>query len=143
VVVRRGVNTGKINEMTYDSHPYRRVALTRALLNTLELSDSGEVADWQLLKSVKEELSLKPDDSEDLINMIRSIEGVTVALFFEELMDMTIRVSIRSKVDSLDACEVAQVFDGGGHAKAAGIRMDGPIAEAREKVIAEVQKRLG
>jgi len=84
--------------------------MTRALLNTLELSDSGEVADWQLLKSVKEELSLKPDDSEDLINMIRSIEGVTVALFFEELMDMTIRVSIRSKVDSLDACEVGLVF---------------------------------
>jgi len=141
-LVRRGVNTGKINELTYDSHPYRRVALTRALLNTLEMSESGEIADWQLLNSVKKELNLKPDDSEDLINMIRSIEGVTVALFFEELPDMSIRVSVRSKVDSLDACEVAQVFGGGGHAKAAGIRMDGPIAEARLKVIAEVQKRL-
>ena len=141
-LVRRGVNTGKINEFTYDSHPYRRVALTRALLNTLEVSECGQLADWQLLKSVKTELSLKPDDSEDLINIIRSIEGVTVALFFEELMDDSIRVSIRSKVDSLDACEVAQVFAGGGHAKAAGIRMEGPIADARAKVIAEVNKRL-
>jgi len=141
-LVRRGVDVGKINELTYDSHPYRRVALTRALLNTLEMSSCGQIADWQLYQSVKDELDLKPDDSEDLINIIRAIDGVTVALFFEELKDQSIRVSIRSKMDSVDACEVAQVFGGGGHAKAAGIRMEGPITAARERVIAEVQKQL-
>ena len=143
-LVRRGVDTGKINELTYDSFPYRRIALTRELLNTLELSAGGAVADWQLHKSVKHDLNLKPDDSEDLIDMIRGIEGVSVALFFEELLDDgdAIRVSIRSKVGSLDACEVAQVFGGGGHAKAAGIRMDGPIESAREAVLAEVIKRI-
>ncbi len=65
-----------------------------------------------------------------------------MALFFEELFDESIRVSIRSKVDSVDACEVAQVFGGGGHAKAAGIRMEGPIEEARLKVLAEVKRRV-
>lgn len=141
-LVRRGVDTGKINELTYDSFPYRRVALTRELLNTLELSEGGAIADWQLLKSVKHELNLKPDDSEDLIDIIRSIQGVNVALFFEELMDDSIRVSIRSKVGSVDACEIAQVFGGGGHTKAAGIRMGGTIAEARIAVINEVAKHL-
>lgn len=141
-LVKRGLNTGKINELTYDSFPYRRVALTRELLNTLVLSESGEIADWQLLKSVKHDLNLQPDDSEDLIDIIRSIQGVNVALFFEELLDDSIRVSIRSKVGSIDACEIAQVFGGGGHAKAAGIRMPGPISEAREAVIREVSKHL-
>lgn len=142
-LVRRGVNTGKINELTYDSFPYRRIALTRELLNTLELSAEGAVADWQLLKSVKSDLNLKAEDSEDLIDMIRAIEGVNVALFFEELVETdAIRVSIRSKVGSIDACEVAQIFGGGGHSKAAGIRMDGPIEKAREAVIAEVIKHL-
>ena len=141
-LVRRGVDTGKINELTYDSFPYRRVALTRELLNTLELSADGAIADWQLLKSVKHELGLKPDDSEDLIDIIRSIQGVNVALFFEELMDDSIRVSIRSKIGSVDACEIAQVFGGGGHSKAAGIRMEGPISVARSAVISEVTKHL-
>jgi len=68
---------------------------------------------------------------------------VNVALFFEELLDSDlIRVSVRSKVGSVDACEVAQVFGGGGHAKAAGIRMEGPIEKAREAVIAEVIKQF-
>ncbi len=141
-LVKRGLNTGKINEQTYDSFPYRRVALTRELLNTLELSSSGEIADWQLLRKVKEDLDLQPDDSENLIDMIRAIDGVNVALFFEELMDDSIRVSIRSKMGSIDACEIAQVFGGGGHAKAAGIRMPGPISEARKSVISEVTKHL-
>jgi len=141
-LVNRGLNTGKINEQIYDSFPYRRVALTRELLNTLEISSSGEIADWQLLKKVKHDHDLQPDDSEGLIDMIRSIQGVNVALFFEELMDDSIRVSIRSKIGSIDACEIAQVFGGGGHAKAAGIRMPGPISEARSAVISEVSKHL-
>jgi len=141
-LVRKGVDTGKINELTYDSHPYRRVALTRELLNTLEISANGQLADWQLLKKVKHDLDLQPDDSEGLIDMIRSIQGVNVALFFEELLDDSVRVSIRSKVGSIDACEIAQVFGGGGHAKAAGIRMDGPMSVAREAVISEVVKHL-
>jgi phosphoesterase RecJ-like protein len=141
-LVNLGLNTGKINEQIYDSFPYRRVALTRELLNTLEISSSGEIADWHLLKKVKHELDLKPDDSEGLIDMIRSIQGVSVALFFEELMDDSIRVSIRSKTGSIDACEIAQLFGGGGHAKAAGIRMSGSIAEVRLAVISEVTKHL-
>ena len=141
-LVDLGLNTGKINEQIYDSFPYRRVALTRELLNTLEISSSGEIADWHLLKKVKHELDLKPDDSEGLIDMIRSIQGVSVALFFEELMDDSIRVSIRSKTGSIDACEIAQLFGGGGHAKAAGIRMSGSIAEVRLAVICEVSKHL-
>ena len=74
--------------------------------------------------------------------MIRSIQGVNVALFFEELMDDSIRVSIRSKTGSIDACEIAQLFGGGGHAKAAGIRMSGSIAEVRLAVISEVTNHL-
>ncbi len=142
-LVGRGLDVGRINELTYDSYPYRRVALTRELLNTLALSEDGVVADWQLLRSVKVELGLEPDDSENLIDMIRSIQGVTVALFFEELMDGGVRVSIRSKMGSVDACEIAQVFGGGGHSKAAGIRMDGSIGEVRSAVLAEVRRHVG
>lgn len=142
-LVGRGLDVGRINELTYDSFPYRRVALTRELLNTLELSEDGCVADWRLLRSVKVDLGLQPDDSENLIDMIRSIEGVTVALFFEELMDGGVRVSIRSKIGSVDACEIAQVFGGGGHAKAAGIRMEGSLGEVRDAVLAEVSRHVG
>lgn len=142
-LVRRGIDVGTINAKTYDNHPYRRIELLRALLNTLERSPDGKVADWQLPASVKTELQLKPEDSEDLIDHIRGIRGVIVAAFFEELFDGTIRVSLRCKDSSVNCCEVAQLFGGGGHARAAGIRIAGStMAEARIEVLEAVQNAL-
>ncbi|MBT8043697.1 MAG: bifunctional oligoribonuclease/PAP phosphatase NrnA, partial [Verrucomicrobiae bacterium] len=89
-----------------------------------------------------EQYNLKPEDSEDQIDLIRGIEGVVVAAFFEELSDGTIRVSMRAKDDSVNVCEIAQLFGGGGHARAAGIRMDDRLSEARDKVLAAISKAL-
>lgn len=138
----RGLAVGDINAKTYDNHPYRRIELMRALLNTLELSDNGKVAYWEMLDATRVQLALRPEDSEGLIDMIRAIRGVQVAVFFEELPDGKIRVSMRSKDRSVNVCEIASVFGGGGHALAAGIRMTGPLDSAKEKVLAEIAKNL-
>jgi phosphoesterase RecJ-like protein len=74
--------------------------------------------------------------------MIRAIEGVTVALFFEELPDGKIRISMRSKDPRVDASDVCGQFCGGGHALAAGIRMAGPLAEAKKQVLEAVCRAL-
>lgn len=141
-LVRRGLDVGGINALTYDNHPMRRVELMRALLNTLEVESEGRVAHWQLTMDTVRSLGLKPEDSEGLIDIIRAIQGVIVALFFEELDTGKIRVSMRSKDKRVDACKVCQQFGGGGHSLAAGIRMPGPIEEARRQVIAAVNEEL-
>lgn len=141
-LVRRGLKVGDINAKTYDSHPYRRVELLRRLLSTLQLSDDGRIADWKLVYSTQEELGLKSEDSEGLIDMIRAVDGVEVAVFFEELSDGMIRVSMRSKNKAINVCDVAKIFGGGGHAMAAGIRTEGTIEGVREVVLAELRKSL-
>lgn len=141
-LIRQGLDVGGINSSTYDNHPYRRVELMRALLNTLELKENGILAHWELADRTRLELDLKPEDSEGLIDIIRAIRGVKLALFFEELPDGKIRVSMRSKDRALDVCQIALEFGGGGHALAAGIRMPGPLAEAKAAVLAAIGKRL-
>jgi len=141
-LVSRGLDVAKINTLTYDNHPYRRVELTRELLNTLERSPDGKSANWELTQEVKERLELQPDDSEGLIDMIRAIRGVYIAVFFEELKDKSIRVSMRSKDKMIDVCEICQKFGGGGHALAAGIRMEGPLIAAKNLVMAEVASAI-
>ena len=137
-LVERGLAVGDINAKTYDSHPYRRIELLRALLNTLELSTDGKVAHWEMSDQLRIDLDLKPEDSEGLIDMIRAIRGVQVAVFFEELSGGKIRVSMRSKDRSVNVCDIATRFGGGGHALAAGIRMPGPMAEAKQQVLAAI-----
>lgn len=141
-LVRRGLEVGRINSLTYDSYPYRRIELMRGLLNTLELAAGGRVAHWELSLAMRRELGLKPEDSEGLIDLIRAIEGVVVAVFFEELEEGKVRVSMRSKDPRVDVCRVGSGFGGGGHAMAAGIRMKGPMSGARAMVLAAIEEEL-
>lgn len=141
-LIRRGLDVGTLNSQTYDNHPYRRVELMRALLNTLELSSDGLVANWELRDQTRLDLELRPEDSEGLIDIIRAIRGVQLAVFFEELPDGKIRVSMRSKDRRLDVCQIALEFGGGGHSLAAGIRMKGPIADAKALVLAAIRRRI-
>lgn len=138
-LVSRGLNVGEINQLTYDNQPYRKVELMRSLLNTLDRSDEGKLVWWDLSLETKKELGLVDDDTEGLIDFIRAVQGVVVAVFFEDLDGGKVRVSMRSKDRRVNASEVCGVFGGGGHALAAGIRMDGPIPAAREKVLAEIR----
>lgn len=139
-LIRRGLDLGAINSATYDNHPFRRVELLRALLNTLELSEDGTVAHWELRQETCRALGLLPEDSEGLIDTIRGIRGVQVAVFFEELPDGKIRVSMRSKDRRYDVCKIAMAFGGGGHALAAGIRMSGPMEQAKPLVLEAIRQ---
>ncbi|QTN31510.1 DHH family phosphoesterase [Akkermansiaceae bacterium] len=142
-LIRRGLDVGKINADTYDNSPFRKIELMRTLLNTLEISEDGKLAHWELRDAVRKDLNLKPDDSEGLIDLIRGVKGVRVAAFFEELEGGKIRVSMRSKDKGVNVCEVALQFGGGGHALAAGIRMAGPLEDAKTKVLAALSEALG
>lgn len=141
-LVRRGLDVGTINSNTYDNHPYRRLELLRALLNTLERASGGLVAHWTLDAATRVALDLRPEDSEGLIDFIRAIRGVQVAVFFEELPDGKSRVSMRSKDRRYDVCQIAAEFGGGGHSLAAGIRMKTPLAETRDLVLAAIDRRI-
>jgi phosphoesterase RecJ-like protein len=141
-LVRRGLDVGTINSQTYDENPYRRLELMRALLNTLERTPDGLVAHWTMRDQTRIDLELRPEDSEGLIDVIRAIRGVQVAVFFEELPDGKIRVSMRSKDRRYDVCQIATEFGGGGHALAAGIRMPGPIEEAKTRVLEAIRRRF-
>ena len=141
-LIRRGVDVGTINSKTYDELPFRRLELMRALLDTLERTPDGIVAWWELRDQTRKDLALRPEDSEGLIDVIRSIRGVQVAVFFEELPDGKIRASMRSKDRRLDVCKIAAQFGGGGHALAAGLRMTGPLAEAKARVLGAICQRV-
>ena len=141
-MVGAGLDVGALSSSIYHRRPLRKAVLLQRLFQTLELSGDNRVADWQLTAATKEELALKPDDSEDLIDHIRSIDTVQVAVFFEELPDGKVRVSSRSKDAGIDVCKICQKFGGGGHPLAAGARLPGPLANARQRFLQAIHEAL-
>jgi phosphoesterase RecJ-like protein len=83
-----------------------------------------------------------PEDNEGLIDHLRAVHGVIVAVFFEELSDGKVRLSMRSKDERVDVCGICQKFGGGGHTLAAGARVQGTLAEIEEKVLEETREAV-
>jgi bifunctional oligoribonuclease and PAP phosphatase NrnA len=137
-LVRMGVDVGRVSQQLYENYPRRRIELLRELLTTLRFEASGLVASFSLSLKTAAELHVLPEDNEGLIDHIRAIHGVIVAIFFEELSDGKVRVSMRSKTEKVDVSAICQQFGGGGHVLAAGARVRGTLQEVEQRVLKAV-----
>ncbi|HIG84818.1 MAG: bifunctional oligoribonuclease/PAP phosphatase NrnA [Verrucomicrobiales bacterium] len=138
-LLRMGADCGALSSAIYESYPYRRIELLKKLLGNLKMTVDDQVASWCLDLQTKEELSIKPEDSENLSDLIRGIDSVRVAVFFEELKDCSVRVSMRSKdVNLADVSKICSHFGGGGHPLASGARVHGKLHEVEEKVLNKI-----
>lgn len=141
-LVKAGVQVGWINQRIYERNPLRRLELLRALLNVLRFDSGNRLASFALTLETARSLQTIPDDTEGLIDTIRSLDEVVVAAFFEEMPEQVVRVSLRSKDPGMDVCAVCAEFGGGGHILAAGARIRGDLAEVQERVLRAIQTRL-
>src|SRR5437899_3561846 len=142
-LVRVGLNVGAISQQVYENYPRRRIELLRELLSTMRFNSDGRVASFALTLKTATERGVIPEDNEGLIDHLRAIRGVLVAVFFEELADGKVRVSMRSKSEKVNVCAICEKFGGGGHVLAAGARVRGSLAEVERKILEEVRDVVG
>ena len=134
-LVTAGARPAQIAEALWEHNPERVVRLTAEVLGTLELLAGGRLAVISCDRAMLERAGARPEDTENLINIPRGIDGVRVAVFFKALKDGAVRVSLRSRGD-VDVQGVAKAFGGGGHRNAAGCTIAGTVAEARPRLLA-------
>ena len=142
-LVRAGVDVGRVSQLTYENYPRRRVELLRDLLGTMRFEANDRVASFSLSLATAKKLGVLPEDNEGLIDHLRAIRGVIVAVFFEELADGKVRVSMRSKNEKVNVCSICEKFGGGGHLLAAGARVRGSLADVEKKILEEVRDVVG
>ena len=134
-LIRIGVDVGRVSQLLYENYPRRRIELLRELLGTMRFEGKGRIASFSLSLEMAKRLGVLPEDNEGLIDHLRAIQGVIVAVFFEELPDGKVRVSMRCKSEKADVCAICMKFGGGGHTLAAGARVRGTLAEVEQKVL--------
>lgn len=138
-LIRAGVNVGEVSQALYQSYPLRRVELLRSLLNSLELHVDNKFAMVTLPLEEVRRIGSRPEDTEGLIDHVRSIDSVLVAALIEETNAGEIRASLRSKTPSVNVAKICQQLGGGGHALAAGVRLDPPLGRAASQIRSAVE----
>ena len=141
-LIRRGVNVAALCRSLYENQPRRRLELLKHALVNAAFTSGDRVASFSLTLADVERLGVIPEDNEGIIDHLRSVEGVLVAAFFEEMEGGMIRLSLRSKDAGFDACALCGEFGGGGHRMAAGARIRGTLSEVRERVLSSIDDKL-
>lgn len=142
-LVRAGIDVGRVSQLIYENYPRRRVELLRDLLGTMRFDANDRIASFKLSLASAKKLGVLPEDNEGLIDHLRAIRGVIVAIFFEELSDGKVRVSMRSKSKKVNVCAICEKFGGGGHVLAAGARVRGTLEEVEKKILEEACDVVG
>ncbi len=122
------------------AHVYQAVTpaerlLQGRVLERMEFREDGRLALSWLDRRDFSEAGPGSEATEDLVNLLRDTSGVEAAVLLSELpgRNGSIKVSLRT-ASPHDATGVAGRFGGGGHARAAGCSVPGPMDEAKQRL---------
>ena len=73
--------------------------------------------------------------------MTLTVGGTEVAVILVEQASGQFKLSLRSRSD-VDCSKLAEIFQGGGHKRAAGATLDGPLEAAQARVLEVVRAAM-
>lgn len=140
-LLENNLDTSYIAMQVFDKTSKSKLMLVSKALNSLEFFLGSKVAVMKLMKNDFEESQADDEETEGLVEFARNIENVEVAILVKEVKENYYRVNLRSNTD-LDVSEIAALFNGGGHKKAAGCTFKGDFILNLNKIINEISKRI-
>lgn len=140
-LIDAGVKPTEIYDHLYLNFSYPRFRLMAGMLDKLELYLDDRYAVMQITQQDFERTGAAYSDTENLINECHRIDSVEASALFIDLKDGRIRCSLRSR-GPLDVSKIAAKFGGGGHTMAAGTFLPGPMENAKNLILTEMEKLL-
>jgi phosphoesterase RecJ-like protein len=118
-----------------------QIKLLQRGLNRLTFTPDGRIGWLYIVANDMAETGAEPEDLEGLVHYARNVDGVEVGILFKEMKDGSVKASLRS-AGTVDVSAIAQMYGGGGHVRAAGCRVDGPLKEAMARVIRTIEEAM-
>lgn len=141
-LMEAGADINLIRYNLWENEPYQRIQALSNVLNNLQVTEDGQLAWIKISQDEIRKFNLTNDDLESFVDYPRTIAGVEVALFLKETEENFVKVSVRTK-SVIDATFLAGLFDGGGHKRAAGFRVQGRLNEIEGQVIERFKIAMG
>lgn len=133
----KGIKVSQVYNEVYASQTRAKFELHRIALNRLEFLENGKVAFTYITKADEEKVGAQNGDYDGIVENGRDVEGVEVSIFLRET-DKGIKASLRSS-NYVNVSEVAMMFGGGGHIRAAGCNIQGNIEQVKSQIVNRVK----
>lgn len=139
-----GIDLQKISVNLYQSKLKAKMMLEKLAVDNMISYANGKIlltyADAKSVEALDADFSM----TDGIVEILRDIQGVELAVYLKELSPSEIKVSLRSK-EFIDVSDIAYQKGGGGHKRAAGFSvLDGKlgIIELMNALGAEFEERF-
>jgi len=139
-LLEAGADPVKIYNKCYESKPMPMVRLHATAISNAVFLENNEIVYTKITRKLLDELNATDDHIDGITETLRQVDSVKVSLIFKETTRGTTKVSFRS--NSIDVCEIASFFGGGGHKLAAGCLLEKNIDETINDVMTTVRKQV-
>ena len=134
-----GADSEEMNRLLFDSKSEGVLKAEGFALNKMRSFFSGKLNLVCITKADRDGLGLDLEFFETAIDVVRSLDGVEIAVAIKELDDGSFKASLRST--DADVSALCAKFGGGGHVKASGCTVKASSCdEAAELILAEAEK---
>ncbi len=118
-LILKGVIPSEISQNLKMRNSLAKTRLTALFINSIELLNDATIAVGTISQEDFKKTGALKNDSDHLVDILRNLATVELAIMILEEKDGTFKVSLRSK-KYLDVSTIAQYFGGGGHTRASG-----------------------
>ena len=140
-LLNKGVNVSCVYRKVLQVRTKGNFELNRIASNRLEFLEDGKIAFTYITRDDEESVNAETGDHEGIVDIGRDIEGVEVSIFIRETKTKGVKISLRSS-EYVNVSDIALLFGGGGHPRAAGCNMQATIQQAKERIVNEVKANL-
>nr|WP_321256445.1 bifunctional oligoribonuclease/PAP phosphatase NrnA [uncultured Pseudodesulfovibrio sp.] len=140
-MLRNGLDIASMNMAITKQWSENRMRLWTEAMNSVELTDDKLVATTVITKEMFKRTGTTSADTENIINFLRRLKSVRVAVTFREEDVDTYKFSLRSYGED-NVQKVAATFGGGGHKNASGGTITAPLEQAKDMLITAINESL-
>lgn len=144
VLLEAGADPEMISQALYESESPKKLKLLGLVLATLKVEDNKRIATVFVDENMYRQTDTNRQDTEGLVNIPRSIDGVDVAVLFRQESGngkLKWKISLRSK-GKFDVASIAEHYGGGGHRNAAGCMISGQLADVKSQILKSINEAL-
>ena len=140
-IISHGIDFAEINRLIFDSKTKGEIKGQELAYKNVKFLCDGKLAVVSFTKKMRDDNDISDEDIGDIINCIRSIEGVLVAVTIKQTVNDENKFSISSRSNcQINVAEICAQIGGGGHVRAAGATLVASSPAEAEKTIIELFK---
>lgn len=140
-LIEAGANKDEINQVFFETKTRVYAALERLALDSMEMYLNERLSIITITREMFRVSGASDSECDRISALPRQIEGVLVGVTLRETKDGSFKASIRTN-GPWNAALLAGKMGGGGHAKAAGCRLDGPLEKALEILLKNIGEEI-